>query len=110
MSTNFSTRGLKKAFAYFPIPTLLASLIVATHASDAMSLDTSFGTDGKVTTSFSAGNDVGSGIAVQSDDKIVVVGHYICQLFSHVPIFSPIFTMALKTSVDSKALILLFAC
>jgi hypothetical protein len=29
---------------------------------------------GKVTTSFSAGDDVGSGIAVQSDDKIVVVG------------------------------------
>jgi uncharacterized delta-60 repeat protein len=29
---------------------------------------------GKVTTNFSAGDDVGSGIAVQSDDKIVVVG------------------------------------
>ena len=29
---------------------------------------------GKVTTSFSAGDDVGSGIAVQSDNKIVVVG------------------------------------
>ena len=29
---------------------------------------------GKVTTSFSAGDDIGSGIAVQSDDKIVVVG------------------------------------
>jgi uncharacterized delta-60 repeat protein len=29
---------------------------------------------GKETTSFSAGDDVGSGIAVQSDDKIVVVG------------------------------------
>ena len=27
-----------------------------------------------MTTSFSAGDDVGSGIAVQSDDKIVVVG------------------------------------
>jgi hypothetical protein len=29
---------------------------------------------GKVTTRFSPGDDVGSGIAVQSDDKIVVVG------------------------------------
>jgi uncharacterized delta-60 repeat protein len=29
---------------------------------------------GKATTRFSAGDDVGSGIAVQSDDKIVVVG------------------------------------
>jgi len=38
------------------------------------SLDTSFSGDGMVTTFFSAGNDVGSGIAVQSDDKIVVVG------------------------------------
>ena len=38
------------------------------------SLDTSFSGDGLVTISFSAGNDVGSGIAVQSDDKIVVVG------------------------------------
>jgi uncharacterized delta-60 repeat protein len=38
------------------------------------SLDTSFSTDGLVTISFSAGNDVGSGIAVQSDGKIVVVG------------------------------------
>jgi hypothetical protein len=44
------------------------------HASDALCLDTSFGGDGRVTTSFSAGDDVGSGIAVQSDDKIVVLG------------------------------------
>jgi uncharacterized delta-60 repeat protein len=38
------------------------------------SLDNTFGVNGKVTTSFTAGNDVGSGIAVQSDDKIAVVG------------------------------------
>ena len=53
---------------------MLTLLIVTIHASDALSLDTSFSADGRVTTSFSAGNDVGSGIAVQSDDKIVVVG------------------------------------
>ena len=38
------------------------------------SLDTSFSGDGMVTTFFSAGDDVGSGIAVQSDGKIVVAG------------------------------------
>jgi len=53
---------------------LLTILVVTIHAPDALSLDTSFSADGKVTTSFSAGDDVGSGIAVQSDDKIVVVG------------------------------------
>ncbi len=38
------------------------------------SLDNSFGVGGLVTTSFTAGDDVGSGIAVQADGKIVVVG------------------------------------
>jgi uncharacterized delta-60 repeat protein len=38
------------------------------------SLDASFDVDGRVTTSFLAGDDVGSGIAVQSDGKIGVVG------------------------------------
>jgi uncharacterized delta-60 repeat protein len=38
------------------------------------SLDNSFSGDGMVTASFLAGNDVGSGIAVQSDGKIIVVG------------------------------------
>ena len=74
MSTNFLIRVLTKAFTFILISTLLTFLIVTIHASDALSLDTSFGADGKVTTSFSAGNDLGSGIAVQSDDKIVVVG------------------------------------
>lgn len=49
-------------------------LIVTIHAPDALSLDTSFSADGRVTTSFSGGDDVGSGIAVQFDGKIVVVG------------------------------------
>jgi uncharacterized delta-60 repeat protein len=44
--------------------------VVARFNADG-SFTTSFG---KATTSFSAGDDVGSGIAVQSDDKIVVVG------------------------------------
>jgi uncharacterized delta-60 repeat protein len=74
MSTNFLIRVITKAFTFILISTLLTLLIVTIHASDALSLDTSFGADGRVTTSFSAGNDVGSGIAVQSDGKIVVVG------------------------------------
>ncbi|MGD9325498.1 MAG: delta-60 repeat domain-containing protein, partial [Desulfobacterales bacterium] len=59
---------------FIPISTLLTLLIVAIQASDALSRDTSFSSDGRVTTSFSAADDVGSGIAVQFDDKIVVVG------------------------------------
>jgi uncharacterized delta-60 repeat protein len=74
MSTNFLTRVLTKAFTFILISTLLTFLIVTIHASDALSLDTSFSGDGRVTLSFTAGDDVGSGIAVQSDDKIVVVG------------------------------------
>ena len=38
------------------------------------SLDTSFDTDGKVTTDFGFGNDLGQAVAIQSDDKIVVAG------------------------------------
>ncbi|MEX1351274.1 MAG: hypothetical protein AB1Z31_26505 [Desulfobacterales bacterium] len=50
------------------ICTLLTLLIVTLHASDALSRDTSFSGNGKVTTGFSAGNDIGSNIAVQFDD------------------------------------------
>ena len=38
-------------------------------------LDTSFGSGGVVTTSFTAGNDVGQGVALQSDGKIIVAGY-----------------------------------
>jgi len=72
-STNFLARVPTKAFTFILISTLLTFLIVTIHASDALSLDTSFGDDGKVTTSFSAGNDVGSGIAVQSDGKMAIM-------------------------------------
>ena len=74
MSTNFLTRALTKTFTFILICTLLTLLIVTIHASDALSRDTSFSGNGKVTTRFSAGNDIGSNIAVQFDDKIVVVG------------------------------------
>ncbi|MBU0475615.1 MAG: T9SS type A sorting domain-containing protein [Bacteroidetes bacterium] len=38
-------------------------------------LDTSFDTDGKVTTSVSSSHDYGKGVAIQSDGKIIVVGY-----------------------------------
>jgi uncharacterized delta-60 repeat protein len=59
----------------FILISILLTLLIATiHASEALSRDNSFSDNGKVTTSFSGGNDIGSGIAVQFDDKIVVVG------------------------------------
>ena len=75
MSANFLTPVIRKAFTFILIYTLLTLLIVTIHASDALALDTSFSGDGMVTLSFTTpGNDVGSGIAVQADGKIVVVG------------------------------------
>jgi uncharacterized delta-60 repeat protein len=59
---------------FIMISALLTILIVTMHASEALSRDTSFNGDGKMTTSFSVADDVGSGIAVQFDDKIVVAG------------------------------------
>ena len=47
---------------------------VARYNSDG-SLDTGFGTGGKVTTDFSSGEDRPYAIAVQSDNKIVVAGY-----------------------------------
>ncbi len=38
------------------------------------SLDTSFDVDGKVTTSFAAGNDIAYSVAIQTDGKIVAAG------------------------------------
>jgi hypothetical protein len=63
-----------KRNTFILISTLLTLLTVTIHSSEALSRDTSFSSDGRVTTSFSAADDVGSGIAVQSDDKIVLVG------------------------------------
>ena len=40
------------------------------------SLDTSFGTNGKVTTDFNGGSEEGKTVAIQSDGKIVVGGGY----------------------------------
>jgi uncharacterized delta-60 repeat protein len=47
---------------------------VVRYLSDG-TLDTSFDSDGKVTTDFSSGNDYGHAMAIQSDGKIVVAGY-----------------------------------
>ena len=39
------------------------------------SLDSSFGTGGKVVTAIGGGDDIGTSVAIQSDGKIVVAGH-----------------------------------
>jgi hypothetical protein len=49
MSTNFLTRVMRKAVTFILISTLLTILIVTINASDALSLDTTFDGDGKVT-------------------------------------------------------------
>jgi uncharacterized delta-60 repeat protein len=57
---------------------LSSALIVAT-GGDALAapgdLDRSFGGDGKVTSNFTRGDDVGRALAIQSDGMIVVVGN-----------------------------------
>jgi uncharacterized delta-60 repeat protein len=47
---------------------------LARYNSDG-SLDTSFGNGGKVTTDFIGGNDIASGIVIDGDGKIIVVGN-----------------------------------
>ena len=51
----------------------VADFALARYNSDG-SLDTNFDSDGKLITSLGSGYDYPSGIAIQSDDKIVVVG------------------------------------
>lgn len=53
----------------------LASLLSCLYSfSQAGSLDTSFGTGGKIITSINNGSDKAYGVALQSDGKIIVVG------------------------------------
>lgn len=54
-----------------------AFLLLVSHpatAGGAGSLDSTFGGDGKVTTNFTGGDDLGLAVAVQADDKIVAAG------------------------------------
>lgn len=51
--------------------------------SQAGSLDTSFGTGGKVVTSFNSGADKAYGVALQSDGKIVVAGYSYSSIYGN---------------------------
>lgn len=58
-------------------------LSVMTISAQEGGLDTSFGTGGKVTTSFNTGADKAYGVALQSDGKIVVVGYTFSSIFGN---------------------------
>ncbi|MEY4202072.1 MAG: hypothetical protein RLZZ265_3812 [Verrucomicrobiota bacterium] len=51
-----------------------SSFALARYTANGL-LDTTFGTGGKVTTSIGNGGDEANGVALQSDGKIIVVGH-----------------------------------
>ncbi len=57
----------------FPFPISTSDFAVARYNSDG-SLDTSFGTGGKVITDFGGFDDIGYSVALQADGKIVVAG------------------------------------
>jgi uncharacterized delta-60 repeat protein len=67
--TNFS--GYVYAFA------------LARHNADG-SLDSSFGSGGKVTTSFGASADIATGLALQADGKLVAVGNTEVDPYNHI--------------------------
>jgi uncharacterized delta-60 repeat protein len=64
----------KTGFGILCVFSLIAPQIIYAGAAD---LDLTFDTDGKVTTDFSAGNDLGRGVAIQPDGKIIVVGRMV---------------------------------
>lgn len=69
-----STSIIKGAWHYFIVLILLcaSSFQVLAAAGD---LDTSFGTSGIVLTAVGSGHDIGTAIAVQPDDKILLTGY-----------------------------------
>ena len=60
-------------FAFVAVSAMCIFFAVAVTAAPG-DLDTTFDGDGKVTTNFTAGDDVASGVAIQSDGKIVTAG------------------------------------
>ena len=53
---------------------LLTTSLPSSALATSSGLDSSFGTDGKITTDFLDGSDVGRSVAIQADGKIVVAG------------------------------------
>jgi len=60
-------------FAFVAVSAMCIFFAVAVTAAPG-DLDTTFDGDGKVTTNFTAGDDVARGVAIQSDGKIVTAG------------------------------------
>ena len=69
-------KGQKKISLWLPV-FIIASLLFSSPSATAadVSLDTSFDTDGKVTTAIGASNDLAYSMVLQSDGKIVVAGY-----------------------------------
>ncbi len=65
-------RRVSVLFLLLSLSLVLALPVAASGPGD---LDTTFDTDGKVTTDFGGGGDVGYALAIQSDGKIVVAGY-----------------------------------
>jgi uncharacterized delta-60 repeat protein len=64
-------------FRFVPVVVMVSALVAAIAPpafAAAGALDTSFGGDGKVTTSFGSTLDYGQGVGIQADGKIVVAG------------------------------------
>ena len=66
--------GLARKAVVTSITLTLALLVTSVILAADGDLDTTFGTDGKVTTNISGGFDMANGVAMQADGKIVVVG------------------------------------
>ena len=69
-------KGQKKISLWLPV-FIIASLLFSSPSATAAdgSLDTSFDTDGKVTTAIGASDDLATSMILQSDGKIVVAGY-----------------------------------
>lgn len=72
---TFLSRTTAAVLAVALIVGISSSQALPTLASPGGLLDTSFGTDGKVTTSIGSGADVIRAIAIQTDGKLVAAGH-----------------------------------
>ncbi len=91
--TNVSTTGVRNDYVYAIAQQSSGKIVVggactgngktdfclARYTVDG-SLDASFGSDGKVLTSVSGGNDLGASIAIQVDDKILFGGYCLAGL------------------------------
>jgi uncharacterized delta-60 repeat protein len=73
-SVTVQSDGKIVVAGYFSTSSYILDFALARYNSDG-SLDTSFGTGGKVTTDFNGGYDIGFSVTVQSDGKIVVAGY-----------------------------------